>query len=64
MVNDKASSPIMTEGLKFLIERAIAEDLAGGIDITSHATIPENQQSVAQFVNRQSGVIAGIPAAI
>ena len=54
----------MTEGLKFLIERAIAEDLAGGIDITSHATIPENQQSVAQFVNRQSGVIAGIPAAI
>ena len=54
----------MTEGLKFLIERAIAEDLAGGIDITSHATIPENQQSVAQFVNRQKGVIAGIPAAI
>jgi nicotinate-nucleotide pyrophosphorylase (carboxylating) len=50
--------------LKFLIERAIAEDLAGGIDVTSHATIPENQQSVAQFVNRQRGVIAGIPAAI
>jgi len=54
----------MTEGLKFLIERVIAEDLAGGIDITSHATIPENQHSVAQFVNRQKGVIAGIPAAI
>jgi len=54
----------MNKGLKFLIERAIAEDLAGGIDITSHATIPENQQSVAQFVNRQKGVIAGIPAAI
>ena len=64
MVNDNASSPIMNDGLKFLIERAIAEDLAGGVDVTSHATIPEHQQSVAQFVNRQTGVIAGIPAAI
>ncbi|MEI8148953.1 MAG: carboxylating nicotinate-nucleotide diphosphorylase [Actinomycetes bacterium] len=64
MVNNNGSGPIMNDGLKYLIERAIAEDLAGGIDVTSHATIPENQQSVAQFVNRQRGVIAGIPAAM
>jgi nicotinate-nucleotide pyrophosphorylase (carboxylating) len=47
-----------------LIEMAIAEDLDGGIDITSHATINESATGVAHYKTRQSGVIAGIPVAI
>ena len=47
-----------------LIEMAIAEDLAGGVDITSVATIGADQVGVAEYRLRQSGVIAGIPVAV
>ena len=47
--------------LEKLIRIAIAEDLAGATDVTSVATIPENQSAVAEFRSRKSGVIAGIP---
>jgi nicotinate-nucleotide pyrophosphorylase (carboxylating) len=46
-----------------LIKKALAEDLAGGVDVTSHATIPETSISVADFVSRKSGVLAGIAMA-
>lgn len=54
----------MNSSLETLVALAIAEDLAGGVDITSDATIPAEQISVAQFVTRSPGVIAGIPAAV
>ena len=54
----------MSDHIKELIALAIAEDLAGGEDITSVATIPTEQVSIAQFVTRKAGVIAGIPVAI
>jgi nicotinate-nucleotide pyrophosphorylase (carboxylating) len=54
----------MTDFLASLISMAIVEDLAGGVDITSAATIPEAQENLAQFVTRKSGVIAGLSAAI
>ena len=54
----------MTDSVDALIAMAIAEDLAEGVDITSAATIPEMQEDLAQFVNRKSGVIAGIAVAI
>ena len=44
--------------------RALEEDLAGGEDVTSVATISEQQISQAQFCARKSGVVAGIPFAI
>lgn len=47
-----------------LIRRALAEDLAGGIDITSVATVSGNEQVIADFTARKSGVIAGIDMAI
>jgi nicotinate-nucleotide pyrophosphorylase (carboxylating) len=47
--------------LENLIRSAIAEDLAGGSDVTSVATIPEEQNAVAEFWSRKPGVIAGIP---
>lgn len=43
-----------------LIKKALAEDLAGGVDITSAATISETSISIADFVSRKSGVLAGI----
>ena len=46
-----------------LIKRAIAEDLAGGEDITSVATVAGSSKIVADFVARKNGVIAGIEMA-
>ena len=47
-----------------LIRRALAEDLAGGQDITSVATVSGNENFVADFVARKAGVIAGVEMAV
>jgi nicotinate-nucleotide pyrophosphorylase (carboxylating) len=44
-----------------IVRTAVAEDLMGGIDVTSTATIPANHRSTATFGARQDGVIAGLP---
>ena len=54
----------MSDNLKTLISLALSEDLSGGVDVTSQATIPEKQQSTALLVTRAAGVIAGVEAAI
>ena len=46
-----------------LIKAALAEDLAGGEDITSVATIDSTATAKADFTARKSGVIAGIEIA-
>jgi nicotinate-nucleotide pyrophosphorylase (carboxylating) len=46
-----------------LVRAAVAEDLMGGSDITSAATVPAGQRSVATFGSRADGVIAGLPVA-
>ncbi len=46
-----------------LVAAAIAEDLGGGIDLTSQATIPAGHVSTADFVARADGVVAGLPVA-
>ena len=46
-----------------LIEMAIREDIPAGIDITSAATIGDDQIGTAEYRLRESGVIAGIPVA-
>lgn len=43
-----------------IIRRAISEDLDGGQDVTTVATVDVNQKSIAQFSARKSGVIAGV----
>jgi nicotinate-nucleotide pyrophosphorylase (carboxylating) len=47
-----------------LVRRAVAEDLAGGVDVTSVATVPEQLHGVAAFVPRRPGVVAGLGAAL
>jgi len=54
----------MNNTLRHLVDLAIAEDLDGGVDVTSVATIPESQKSTAYYVTRSAGVVAGIEAAI
>ena len=46
-----------------LIKVALAEDLAGGEDITSVATVSGAERVVADFVARRDGVIAGLDMA-
>ncbi len=46
-----------------LIRATVAEDLAGGVDVTSAATVPAEQRSVLDLVTRGDGVVAGIPVA-
>lgn len=44
-----------------LVERALAEDLGDGVDVTSVATVPFDAEGVADFVARADGVVAGLP---
>lgn len=46
-----------------LVRMAIAEDLMGGEDVTSVATVPAEQRSMATFGARQAGVVAGLAVA-
>ncbi len=46
-----------------LVDRALAEDLDGGIDVTSVATVPVDQQGALDLGARAAGVVAGIPIA-
>lgn len=46
-----------------LVRAALAEDLAGGVDVTSTATISVDAELQAEFVARESGVVAGIEMA-
>ena len=43
-----------------IVRAAIIEDLMGGVDVTSVATIAHDQRSTATFGARESGVIAGL----
>ena len=44
-----------------VVERALDEDLDAATDVTTAATIPADQESVAHLVARADGVVAGLP---
>lgn len=46
-----------------MVAVALAEDLAGGIDVTTAATVPAAEQGRAFLVARSPGVAAGLPVA-
>ncbi|HEY5050904.1 MAG TPA: carboxylating nicotinate-nucleotide diphosphorylase, partial [Acidothermaceae bacterium] len=46
-----------------LVSRALAEDLDGGVDVTSVAVISSDDEAAADFVCRAAGVVAGVPIA-
>ncbi|MEZ5117919.1 MAG: carboxylating nicotinate-nucleotide diphosphorylase [Candidatus Nanopelagicales bacterium] len=43
-----------------LVRDTLDEDLDGGVDVTSHATVPAEQESTMDLVARGDGVVAGI----
>ena len=49
------------EAARVLVDLALAEDLPGGVDLTSDALIPADARSSARYVARQGGVLAGMP---
>jgi len=46
-----------------LVRATIEEDLAGGVDVTTTATVDPDQVSVAELVARGDGVVAGLEIA-
>jgi nicotinate-nucleotide pyrophosphorylase (carboxylating) len=46
-----------------IVRAALDEDLAGGVDVTSEATIPADQQATGELVARADGVVAGLAVA-
>jgi nicotinate-nucleotide pyrophosphorylase (carboxylating) len=49
------------DAVAVLVRGAVQEDLMGGTDVTSTATIPADQRSIATFGARRPGVVAGLP---
>ena len=59
-----AEADLDAEYVAALATAAIEEDLAGGVDVTSVATVPSALSGTAAFTARGSGVVAGIPVAM
>jgi len=59
-----ASQGFEADYVQRIIRDTVMEDLDGGIDVTSVATVPLNQRSVVTFGSRASGCIAGLDIAI
>jgi nicotinate-nucleotide pyrophosphorylase (carboxylating) len=54
---------LSVDDVLWLIQRAIDEDLDGGVDVTTVATVPLEQRATLDLVARRPGIAAGIPVA-
>jgi nicotinate-nucleotide pyrophosphorylase (carboxylating) len=59
-----AAQGLNVEYVQRIIRDTVAEDLDGGIDVTSVATVPLQQRSVVTFGSRANGCLAGLDIAI
>ncbi|MBD0707616.1 MULTISPECIES: carboxylating nicotinate-nucleotide diphosphorylase [unclassified Streptomyces] len=60
LLADAGLDPVQVEDIAHL---AIAEDLDGGVDVTTVATVPEDAVATADFTAREAGVVAGLRVA-
>jgi nicotinate-nucleotide pyrophosphorylase (carboxylating) len=51
------------ESIVALARATVAEDLDGGVDVTSVATVPADQVATVDLTARAPGVVAGVPVA-
>lgn len=58
-----AAAGLVPTDVESVIARALAEDLDGGEDVTTQATVPSGQRSRIALVSRADGVVAGVPVA-
>lgn len=59
-----AAAGLDSAAVERVARAALDEDLAGGVDVTTISTVPEDHRSTADFVVRDAGVIAGLPVAM
>jgi nicotinate-nucleotide pyrophosphorylase (carboxylating) len=59
-----AAQGLNVDYVQRIIRDTVAEDLDGGIDVTSVATVPLQQRSVVTFGSRANGCLAGLDIAI
>jgi nicotinate-nucleotide pyrophosphorylase (carboxylating) len=59
-----ADADLDADAVEALARAAVEEDLAGGVDVTSVATVPAELAGTAAFVSRADGVVAGVPVAM
>lgn len=52
-----------SDAVRAVAEAALAEDLAGGVDVTTASTVPAAERGRAELVARTPGVVAGLPVA-
>ena len=57
------AAPLAPEEAQRLARLALGEDLAGGVDVTTLATVPADRQGLARVVARADGVVAGLSIA-
>ncbi|MFD8640687.1 carboxylating nicotinate-nucleotide diphosphorylase [Streptomyces zaomyceticus] len=60
LLADAGLDPVQVEDIAHL---AIAEDLDGGVDVTTVATVSEDAVATADFTAREAGVVAGLRVA-
>ncbi len=60
---DIAAAGLDPDAVEALVRAALAEDLQGGEDVTTVATVPEGQRCRADLVARRPGVVAGLAVA-
>ena len=58
-----AAAGLDVTAIDALVASALAEDLGGGVDVTSVATVPDDQVALLDLTARAAGVVAGIPVA-
>jgi nicotinate-nucleotide pyrophosphorylase (carboxylating) len=68
MISPRAAQPLIAAGLdpdyvERVVRTALDEDLDGGVDVTTVATVDEQARATADFTSRAPGVAAGIPVA-
>ncbi|MBT2471690.1 carboxylating nicotinate-nucleotide diphosphorylase [Streptomyces sp. ISL-66] len=57
LLEESGLDPIEVEDIAHM---ALSEDLDGGVDVTTVATVPEEAEAIADFVAREDGVVAGL----
>lgn len=60
LLEDAGLDPIEVEDIAHM---AISEDLDGGVDVTTVATVPEDAVATADFTAREAGTVAGLRVA-
>ncbi|MFE9251163.1 carboxylating nicotinate-nucleotide diphosphorylase [Streptomyces sp. NPDC007088] len=57
LLTEAGLDPVLVEDVAYL---TVAEDLDGGEDVTSAATVPEDAVATGDFTARENGVVAGL----